>query len=194
MDFNPAFSDAYATEPSAESDDFPYLRSIFDELGGHSIEKGLFRVHTPDSSLVWSRKVGEFFTEFAGKIQIFGFDWLGRQYATLNEPDDRVYLFDPSLGEVLPIPSTPRDIFNVELVDYKKETFAPELFQALAHLYAPELDMDKCLGFDKPLLEGGDGELTNYKVADVSAYWEKHQSLFTALEDWVSPEFPKVGA
>ena len=37
------------------------LRDFFNELGGNSFERGLYRTHTPLSSSYWANRIGSFF-------------------------------------------------------------------------------------------------------------------------------------
>lgn len=51
------------------------------EFGGCSFDNALYRVMTPSLINEWNKKIEYAFPDFYGRVQCFGFDWLGRIFA-----------------------------------------------------------------------------------------------------------------
>ena len=56
--------------------------ACLEAAGGRSFADGLYRVHTRTSASASDALVADAFPELAGRLACFGYDWLGRQFAT----------------------------------------------------------------------------------------------------------------
>ena len=151
----------------------------FDELmsahGGSTFERGLYRLHTPESARLAQVTIGEAFPEVAGGIASFGFDWLGRQFAVDLRPgrDRHVLLVEPGTGEILEIPWSFAAFHNRELVDEPDAAVAKSFFAEWAGANPSLLPLapDVCVGYDIPLFLGGRDELENLAPVNIWVYW-----------------------
>ena len=93
------------------------LNQLFSEFGGFSFEKGIIRIHNFETSIKWTEIVCETFPKYSDRIIVFGFDWVGRQYAKdLNQ--NFTYLFDIATGEDFMLDQPLSEFFNVDLIEY----------------------------------------------------------------------------
>lgn len=63
---------------------FKYSELLLD-IGGYSFNKGLYTIHTLESSLKWSELLSTYFTVNKNEILPFAFDWWGRQYCVARK-------------------------------------------------------------------------------------------------------------
>ncbi len=151
--------------------------------GGSTFERGLYRLHTRESSENAAVVVGEAFSELVGGIAPFGFDWLGRQFAVdLRRGGNRnVLLVEPGTGEILEIPLSFADFHNFELVDEQDAALAKSFFAdwAAANPTLLPLAPDVCVGYDIPLFLGGRDVVENLAPVDLWAYWSISGQLRT---------------
>ena len=151
----------------------------FEELmstcGGSTFERGLYRLHTSESSENAAVAVGEAFPELVSGTAPFGFDWLGRQFAVdLRHGRDRnVLLLEPGTGEILEIPLSFADFHNLELVDEPEAALAQSFFGewVAANPTLLPLAPDVCVGYEIPLFLGGGDEVENLAPVDLWVYW-----------------------
>lgn len=152
----------------------PTLAGLQEGLGGAVFGGGLLRVHTVDSARVADASVVAGFTEFAGRIQCFAFDWLGRQFSldpTRGERNDPgVLMFEPGTAEALEVPATFSTFFDEELVDYADAALASEFSQWLeAGGNVPAFN--ECVGYRTPLFLGGEDIISNLEIIEMDVYW-----------------------
>lgn len=149
----------------ASADDF--LKTY----GGKSFLNGLYRLYSTADAAKWNEIVGQGFPGYAGRISVFGYDWLGRIFA-VNLKTGTVLLFEPGTGEVLDIPADFTDFHNVEIVEYHEDSLASrffeEWFEANDHYVLPH---DKCAGYKVPLFLNGEDGIGNLEVSDMEVYW-----------------------
>ncbi|MCD2443706.1 DUF1851 domain-containing protein [Agromyces sp. SYSU K20354] len=165
------FPTAGATAPIPHST----LASLQDELGGAVFGGGLLRVHTVDSARGADACVAAGFTEFAGRIQCFAFDWLGRQFsldATRGERNDPgVLMFEPGTAEALEVPATFSTFFDEELVDYADAALASEFFSQWLEASGSVPAFNECAGYRTPLFVGGEDTISNLEITEMDVYW-----------------------
>ena len=144
-------------------------------LGGCSFESGLYRVFGVEEVAGRTELAAAAFPEFAGRIQCFGMDWLGRQFATDSargsKADPEVLLLEPGTGEALEIPVSLSKFHDEELVDYSDAVLAVESFQDWLNRAGRAPSMDECVGYRTPLYLGGADDITNLEIYDVDVYW-----------------------
>ncbi|KGN35043.1 hypothetical protein N802_02070 [Knoellia sinensis KCTC 19936] len=146
-----------------------------DAAGGRAFEGGLYRVHTRPSARASDALVREAFPEFAGRLSCFGYDWLGRQFATDSgrgkDGDPEVMLFEPGSGEALEIPVPFSRFHDEELIDYTEEALARSFFDEWRRSGGQAPKIAECVGYQRPLFLGGDDAVANLEISDLDVYW-----------------------
>ena len=74
---------------------FKYTELLLD-IGGVTYNKGLYTIHTFESSLKWSNLISNYFEGFKDEILPFAYDWCGRQFGVAKRGYEDIYMFDPS--------------------------------------------------------------------------------------------------
>ena len=140
--------------------------------GGSTFEQGLYRLHTSASSESAREDLSDGFPELRRGIDLFGYDWLGRQFGTRRQAPVPVLMFDLGSGDVLEIPVTFVEFHDAELVDYRDAALASDFFASWTsgHPETIPLAFDQCVGYRIPLFLGGRDDLDNLEVTDLSVY------------------------
>lgn len=161
------------------------LSDIFTILGGHSFDKGLYRIHNLKSALFWNKIIFDYFPKYKDVSCCFGFDWLGRQYSfDTRENKNIIYRFDYSEGNVYEIEISLESFHNEELLLYKDEILLKNEFNLhLKRLNLTELFYNQCFTFKIPLFLGGKDELENYEVSDMEVSWEINNQIFKSIHN-----------
>ncbi|WP_315799770.1 T6SS immunity protein Tdi1 domain-containing protein [Bradyrhizobium sp. SZCCHNS3002] len=153
----------------------PEAAKLFAEFGGCSFNGGLYRVVRVSSLDTWAARVGYAFPEFKGRIACFGYDWLGRAFATdekrLEGGKPGVVMFEPGTGEALKIPANIETFHDGELVNFGEAVLAIDFFQRWQKLARTKLEYDQCAGYKKPLFLGGVDDVGNLEPSDIDVYW-----------------------
>lgn len=55
--------------------------SFLKAFSGATFKNGLFRIHDINDIAKWTKIVEDAFPKYKGNILVFGYDWLGRQFA-----------------------------------------------------------------------------------------------------------------
>lgn len=143
--------------------------------GGSSFDDGLYRVHSEASARASDELVGAAFPEFAGRLRCFGYDWLGRQFATDTgrgaADDPAVMLFEPGTGEALEIAVPFSRFHDEELVDYSEDVLARSFFDRWRSLGGEAPAISECVGYQRPLFLGGKDDVANLEISDLDVYW-----------------------
>ncbi|QHD07060.1 T6SS immunity protein Tdi1 domain-containing protein [Pseudomonas sp. R76] len=154
--------------------DYYGLVELISEFGGCSFENALYRVMKPSSINEWNKTIKYAFPDFYGRVQCFGFDWLGRIFALdsgrLEEGYSGVVMFEPGTGQVLEIPCNIVTFHNQELVEYSEEALAVSFrLQWLIRGAAPSYE--ECVGYKIPLFLGGRDVTNNLGILNLDVYW-----------------------
>ncbi len=161
----------------------PELQSAW---GGLSVGGGLYRIHSVQSASSAKAMLVEAFPEFAARNpDLFGFDWLGRQFAldkgSRAQASSRVLLFEPGTGQVLEIPLSLASFLDEELVDFGEAALATSYFESWKDSNPDALRFDQCVGYRVPLFMGGADD--NLELSDLEVYWSLTGQLRLALRD-----------
>ncbi len=150
-------------------------------LSGRSFNGGLYRVHTPDSAAEWTEIVGKLFPQHAGEFAVFGYDWLGRQFALNAGPraHGQVLMFDAAEGTCLEIPADVVGFHDRILVELPEPTLELATYEAWRKAGNGPLAPDQCAGYQVPPTLGGSFEVSNLKTIEMEIEWE----LLTQLWD-----------
>ena len=140
-------------------------------FSGATFKNGLYRVHNIDDMDKWTEIVEEAFPAYKGNIRVFGYDWLGRQFAE-NKQTGNTLLFEPGTGEVLNIPVDFVMFHDEEIADYSEDSLASEFFDEWFESDAGcDIPHDKCAGYKVPLFLNGDDNISNLELSDMEVYW-----------------------
>src|SRR5450830_630250 len=150
------------------------LAELMSQFGGCSFDKSLYRVMKSDSMNDWSQTVEYAFPNFGGRLQCFGYDWLGRIFALdsgrLEEGHHGVVMFEPGTGKALEIPCNIVTFHDKELIEYREEALAVSFYaQWLAQGVAPSYE--ECIGYKIPLFVGGKDVVDNLEISNLDVYW-----------------------
>lgn len=138
-------------------------------FSGKEFGDGAFKVFKKEEIEKWNGVVREMFPDFLMGFCLFGYDWLGRFYAT-DITENVIFVFDPSTNETMELfcqfaffvnktlPKSANDILALKLYKkYLKDNRKP--------VYS------SCVGYKVPLFLGGEDTLENYEETDMEVYW-----------------------
>ena len=136
---------------------------------------GAYRLHRPEDIARLTELAIEAFPEFGGRIECFGADWAGRQFAIdfgrIDDGDPQVLLLEPGTGEALEIPIGKRAFHEEELVQKPDAAVAQSFFKQWLALGGERPNYNQCVGYKKPLDLGGADDVTNLELNDFDVYW-----------------------
>ncbi|MFI5729195.1 T6SS immunity protein Tdi1 domain-containing protein [Kribbella sp. NPDC051587] len=116
------------------------------------------------------------FPEFRGRFEVFGFDWLGRQFATDRARgealDPEVMIVEAGTGEALEVPVPFSKFHDEELVDYSEEALAVSFYLQWQSQTPSPLEFGQCVGYQVPLFLGGKDQVENLELMDIEIYWD----------------------
>ena len=145
------------------------------EFGGVSFDNGVYRLHSVQNILAWTKTVESALPDYRGRTICFGFDWLGRHFALdkgkLTADQMNVLLLDPGTGEALNIPVTFADFHNIELVEYRNDVLASDFYSDWIKNGGSPPKHDQCIGYKVPLFLNGDDIVDNLESSDMDVYW-----------------------
>tara|TARA_R110002050_G_scaffold56512_3_gene127146 strand:- start:109957 stop:110511 length:555 start_codon:yes stop_codon:yes gene_type:complete len=151
------------------------INELFEQYGGFSFENGLLRIHNFKTSKKWAEIICETFPKYTNRIIVFGFDWVGRQYAKdINK--DFTYLFDIATGEDFMLDQHISEFFNIDLIEYADETLDISGFKKWNSKNI-ELKFNEIVAYKIPLLLGGKDDSSNYEITDAEVNWEINRQL-----------------
>jgi hypothetical protein len=159
---------ARATTPNKSINDF------LSRFGGQSFNKGIYRVFSPSDISRWNEIVTDMFPVFLNKINVFGYDWLGRVFAVMYDniqSEEEILLFEPGTGEVLEIPCDISTFHNDEIINSSDACLAQSFFSLWLEKNYQLLKMNQCAGYKKMLFLGGEDIVENLEVSDMDVYW-----------------------
>ena len=152
------------------------LGTILDHLGGKTFNNGLYRVLRADQVHALTQAMEDVFPEYRGRIVPFGFDWLGRHFASDNKRIEngqpQVLMLEVGAGEAMEIPACILDFHNHELVEYADDALSMPFWRQWRTLNPSDVEFTQCVGYKVPLFLGGPDELSNLEVVDLSVYAE----------------------
>jgi len=142
--------------------------------GGCAFGDGIYRIHTATSASEADSMVAAAFPEYTSRIRCFGFDWLGRQFATDSarglEADFEILMFEPGSGEVLQIPVALSEFHDREVVDFPDAVLAREFYRAWTASGGAEPTFGECIGYRVPLFLGGEDAVPNLELTETGNF------------------------
>lgn len=163
--------DASQIEGSAASS----VSAVVSELGGQSFDNGLYRVLRADEVHEATNAAKLAFPELAQRVLVFGYDWLGRQFAAdsgrLLAGTPQVLMLEVGAGEAMQISGSPIAFHDEVVVDHPNEALAKPFFQQWQAATTATIKHDQCVGYKVPLFLGGSDTVDNLEIYDLSVYW-----------------------
>lgn len=164
------------------------LFELFRLMGGATFAHGIYRIHTPRSSLKWSIQLAEYFPVYKNQIFPFAFDWLARQYC-IDRDNQQVFLFDPATVEDFKLK---KDLLAFHDEDVSGDLFAADFFNDICSFQSiKSLEYSNCLGHKIPLFLNAKDEVENYAKQDIEVYWHFQTQLYNQVKNL--PEGTKIG-
>jgi hypothetical protein len=145
------------------------LDRVLEQIGGMSFCNGLYRVHTPADVPAWNATIATAWKETAGRVRVFAYDWLGRQFALYG--DRMILQFSAGDLEFNEIPVDLVGLHNEELVTYRQEALAYAFHEAWLKSGGAPPRYSQCIGYQRPLFLGGVDEVENLEAIDLDVYW-----------------------
>ncbi len=141
------------------------------KYSGYTFNRGIYRIHDVNDIPKWTGIVENAFPEYKGSIQVFAYDWLGRQFA-IKKQTGTILLFEPGTGEVLNIPADFVEFHDVEIAEYSEDSLASGFFDEWINSEAGcDIPHNKCVGYKVPLFLNGEDNLDNLELSDMEVYW-----------------------
>lgn len=147
---------------------------LMSRYAGFSFLGGIYRLHSQSSQYKLNELVESAFPDYVGRVFVFGYDWLGRQFSLdfgrVDGGEPQVLMYEPGTGQVLEIPCGFSEFHNVELVEYSEEALAAEAFGQWSTVN-PSLSVSDCVGYSVPLFLGGEDDVSNMELCNLEMYW-----------------------
>lgn len=148
---------------------------------------GAYRRHRPEDIAQFTELARQAFPAFAERIECFGADWLGRQFAidrgrvVAGRP--QVLMLEPGTGEALEIPVDVEAFHDEELVHHADDAVAHGFYRQWLAQGGPQPSYAQCIGYKRPLYLGGADDVTNLEVSDFDVYWTISAQLLAKVRD-----------
>ena len=160
---------------TARLDSVAGYRQLMDSLAGRSFDHGLYRLHGERSGPAAQTLAAEAFPAMAGRCEVFGFDWLGRQFAVdfdrVVAGAAQVLLLEPGTGQALEVPVDFVSFHTEELVEFGDAALARKGFTDWMKIHGVPIPFDQCVGYRVPLFLGGVDGPENMALTDIEVYW-----------------------
>lgn len=152
-------------------------RELMEQAAGVTFENGLYRLHSVESRELGQRALLAGYPEFDGRLELFGFDWLGTQFALdferVVDGEPQVILLEPGSGDALEVPLAFVDFHNTELVADRGEVLASSFFVDWLRANPEQFPVahSDCAGYRLPLSSGGSNTIENLEPTTCADYW-----------------------
>lgn len=150
-----------------------------------AILDGAYRRHKEQDIEHFTKLAHDAYPKFSDRIQCFGADWLGRQFASdmgrIVNGRAQVLLLEPGTGKALEIPADVESFHTVELITQAEAAVAYSFYKKWLAAGGAKPDYGQCIGYKKPLYLGGEDEVTNLAVSDFDVYWTIAAQLLTKV-------------
>ncbi len=148
-------------------------KDFIDNFSGMQFGEGVFNVFKKEDIKKWSDIVGEAFVDYAGKFNLFAYDWLGRCFAVcfMKDKKEKILMFDISTNEALTLDSSLTSFLDDILPIETDGCIARTFFEEWRDYSNEKLLYGNCIGYKKPLFLGGSDELENLENIDMDVYW-----------------------
>jgi hypothetical protein len=174
----------------------PHNEAMKDESSTVSYLDGAYRLHRLQDVARFTAMAVEAFPELGGRIECFGADWLGCQFAIdrarILAGDPQVLLLEPGTGEALEIPAGTASFHERLLVEEADAVVAHSFYKEWLSIGGTRPGYYQCIGYKRPLFLGGQDDVANLEVADLEVYWSVSGQLLAQVRDL--PVGTKIGS
>lgn len=160
---------------------YPDIYFLLNQLGGKSFNKGLYRIHSLESSFEWTAFIKQIFPEYSDDIVVISYDWYGRQFAINIKEINLIHMYDPATFEYFNIHDNISEFHNLTITDSDEDLLLNEEFQDWLKVENHLLDIIECVGFKVPLFMNGQESLSNTERINMKFYWEINYKLLNGL-------------
>lgn len=148
---------------------------------------GAYRQHRPEDVARFTELAADAFPEFRARVECFGADWLGRQFAIdrgrIVDGEPQVLMLEPGTGEALEIPVGRNAFHEEELAQEPEGAVAYSFFQQWQAEGGARPGYSQCVGYKRPLYLGGADDMTNLELVDFDVYWTISAQLLAQVRD-----------
>lgn len=156
--------------------------STFTEaFSGKEFENGAFKVFKKEETEKWNNVVKEMFPNFSEQFLLFGYDWLGRFYAT-NEAENIIFVFDPSTNDIMDLENAFALFINKTLLKNANDILALKLYKKYLKKNSKPV-FSNCVGYKVPLFLGGEDSLENFEESDMEVYWSISAQIIAQIRE-----------
>ncbi|WP_042550074.1 hypothetical protein, partial [Ralstonia solanacearum] len=169
--FRPDTSPNSGAGKDVASCDVGELSDFLANFGGMLFNRGLYRTLETNKVDGWNATITAAYSEFIGRINCFGFDWLGRIFAldsrclVKNRPG--VVMFEPGTGKVFEIPCNLESFHEDELINYGDAALAGDFYLQWLNSGGDHPSYAQCVGYKRPLFLGGADTIDNLELTDL---------------------------
>jgi hypothetical protein len=146
---------------------------------------GAYRLHRAADIGHFTHLARTAFPTFADRIECFGADWLGRQFANdrgrMASGEPLVLMLEPGTGEALEIPASFTAFHEHELIEESDAVAAFPFYQEWLSAGGARPRYDQCIGYKVPLFLGGADGVANLEVSDFDVYWTMSAQLLAQV-------------
>ncbi len=142
---------------------------------------GLFNTFAYEKRDYWNSVIGKFYPPFKDKVEVIGYDWLGRIFTTLKD-QDCVLLFEIGTGQVLNVGCSVENFIGEEIPVRSERSLAYSFFDEWKKENSCGFPYGSCVGYKIPLFLGGKDIVSNLEVSDMDVYWTVTGSLLGRKE------------
>ena len=138
---------------------------------GKTFLSGLYRIHKREDVNKWNGIIAEAFSISSDSIQVFGYDWAGRNFAVYKETGT-VIICEPGTGEAFDTGKDFEQFHDEEIPQNHAVCLMSEYFQEWKETNPADIAHNECVGYKVPLFLNGKDEVANLEISDMEVYWE----------------------
>ncbi len=156
------------------------VATFTETFSGKEFGNGVFKVFKKEEAEKWNGVVKEMFPDFEEKFLLFGYDWLGRFYAT-DATESIILVFDPSTNDIMDLENQFDFFVNKTLLKNANDILALKLYKKyLKNNNKPSFA--NCVGYKVPLFLGGEDVLENFEETDMEVYWSISAQIIAQIK------------
>ena len=167
--------------------EIPYLKEFLAEIAGKSFNGGLYRTHTAEGIIKWTKFIEEEYPSLKGKVLCFGSDWKSVHYCIslkeYNNDDFAVIGFELCDRVVLRPLGNFCSFHNEMLLSTvaMNELICKPYFDEWMQTQEKQLEYHECAGHKKYLCIGGEECVENLERIDMDVHLTLQSQIYDAI-------------